>query len=147
MLAETSMVFPWNLGPLCLAQSGMMYHLLVLVSFWTCAPTEALSRHADSEQYLGHGLLYSLNFSQCASHDPHLHLLSEVPLMLCTFICCSFLWFVCGLVTPAKYLSSIILQSFVRVYSGAFWIQYYSFREVTNLNVSSSAYEFFFTCV
>ena len=91
VLAETSMLLPWNLGPLCLAQSGIIYHLLVPASFWTCAPTVALSVQHDSEQYLGHDLLCSLNFSQWASHDPHLHLLSEVPLMLCTFICCSFL--------------------------------------------------------
>ena len=44
VLAETSMLFPRNFGPLCLSQNGMINHLFEPVSFCTCAPTVAVSR-------------------------------------------------------------------------------------------------------
>ena len=113
-----------------------MNHLSVPMSFWTCAPTVADSRQAYAAQYLGHVFLRSLNFSQWAFQDPHLHLLSEVPLMLCTFICCSFLWFVCGLVVHVKDFESTILSGW---YGGAVLTQCCFFRELTNLDIFLSA--------
>ena len=76
-------VFPWNSGPLCFAQSGMIYHFLSgPFSFCTCAPSSAASKQVTSLHNSGHESPLSLNFSQCAFHDPHLHLFFDVPLRL-----------------------------------------------------------------
>ena len=87
VLSLIVIVLPWNSGPLCLAQNGIMNHDLSLpFSFWTCAPTVGAHLQSFSEQSAGHFCPFSLYVIQWFFHDPQTHSLSDVPFMLCTCI-------------------------------------------------------------